>query len=485
MPPTALLRRLGPAAVAAALLGGLGAGPASAATVFVQGPNVVFQAGPGEINQVYVTNFDNPYGTDSISFRDGAGVPAAGDGCELAQGALSGYVHCRSVGGKALIANLGDRNDTWSMGYALGPVVVNGEDGDDVLGGGPGNDTINGGPGGDRLSGDEYYVGFTDQGGFDQHGGDTFNGGDGGDLVSYYNHENPTPVTATLDDQPNDGESGEGDDIRSDVEGIEGPLFSTARLTGNEQDNSLYGTGGQDILVGNGGNDTLSASDGSDTVDGGAGDDALEGGAGDDTITGGPGTDSFVGDGTGGTQQVISGNDRLFAKDGVAEDISCGPGADTVQNDPIDKLVNDGQNACETTDPLTGAPKPPGPGLPGGGTTPGATGPKLTAAGRTLKLSGVLKSGLKATVTCPAACKIKLRLGVGAKTAKRYRLPATLARASRTSLKATTAKLTLKLSKKVRSRLRKARSVPMTLVAEVTGGDGQTVLLRRTVTLKR
>jgi len=381
------------------------------------------------------------------------------------------------------VANLGDRNDTWSTGSAVGPFVLNGEDGDDKLGGGSSNDTLNGGPGDDQLSGDEYYLGITDQGAFDQHGADVFRGGEGGDLVSYYNHKNSSGVIATLDDQPNDGDSGEADNVRSDVEGLQGPLFANARFTGNDKDNALYGTASGDTLIGNGGNDTLQASDGADALDGGAGDDALEGGADDDVITGGPGTDSFVGDGTGGSQQVISGNDRLFAKDGLAEDISCGPGADTVSNDPIDKLVNDGQNVCETTDPLTGAKAP---GTPMPGTTPGTpAGPKLTLAGARLKLSGVLKSGLKASVTCPAACKIRLRATVGRKTARRYKLPATLARTSRTSLKATTAKLTLRLSKKIRGRLRRARSVSVTVVAEVTGGDGQTVLLRRQVTLRR
>lgn len=317
--------------------------PSLAATVSVQGGTVVFQSNPGESNQVFVTRFPDTYGADSLSFADNAGVPAVGDGCELATGALSRYAHCRGLTGKIVRANLGDRNDTWSTGSAVGPFVLNGEDGDDKLGGGSSNDTLNGGPGDDQLSGDEYYLGITDQGAFDQHGADVFNGA-GGDLVSYYNHKNSSGVIATLDDQPNDGDSGEADNVRSDVEGLQGPLFANARFTGNDKDNALYGTGSGDTLIGNGGNDTLQASDGADALDGGAGDDALEGGADDDVITGGPGTDSFVGDGTGGSQQVISGNDRLFAKDGLAEDISCGPGADTVSNDPIDKLVNDGQN---------------------------------------------------------------------------------------------------------------------------------------------
>jgi RTX calcium-binding nonapeptide repeat (4 copies) len=87
-------------------------------------------------------------------------------------------------------------------------------------------------------------------------------------------------------------------------------------------------------LKGNGGHDVLASGAAADRVDGGAGNDTIAGGAGVDTILGGDGDD------------VIS------SRDGIAEEIDCGPGQDTVDADSSDIALG-----CEV-----GAPSQPAPG---------------------------------------------------------------------------------------------------------------------------
>jgi Ca2+-binding RTX toxin-like protein len=148
--------------------------------------------------------------------------------------------------------------------------VLLGLDGGDRLFGGDGNDTIGGGPGGPADA-------------------DDVSGGGGVDWVSYYGRA--TGVTVTLDDAAGDGEPGEGDNVRSDVEDLTGTSFV-------------------DVLVG-----SASAN-------------ALFGAEGDDTLTGGPGVDRLLGE---------AGDDTLFARDGVADrTVDGGAGTDRADLDAVD-----------------------------------------------------------------------------------------------------------------------------------------------------
>ena len=56
-------------------------------------------------------------------------------------------------------------------------------------------------------------------------------------------------------------------------------------VVGDDDPNTLTGTGGDDHLIGAGGDDTISGGDGADVIDGGEGDDSLSGGAGTDTLS--------------------------------------------------------------------------------------------------------------------------------------------------------------------------------------------------------
>lgn len=149
-----------------------------------------------------------------------------------------------------------------------------GLEGNDLLTGGPGDDRIPGGPGGPNDA-------------------DTVSGGDGVDWVSYYGRANG--VTVALDDVADDGETGEGDNVRSDVEAVTGTSYVDV-LIGNAAANSLFG------------------------------------GEGDDTLTGGAGADRLLGE---------AGDDTLYARDGVTDvSVDGGAGTDRAQVDGSDPLLS-------------------------------------------------------------------------------------------------------------------------------------------------
>jgi Ca2+-binding RTX toxin-like protein len=177
--------------------------------------------------------------------------------------------------------------------------------GDDVLEGGLGDDTLAGEGGDDTLDG-----GF---------GEDDLAGGADVDIATYA--ARAQRVAVTFDNAANDGESGESDNVRTDIENATGghgddhlrvPLFDVNgspvpgahTLDGGPGDDTLLGFatllgGDDDDLLsggptqrGGGGNDELDGTGlNGDSLDGGPGDDVLDGGHGGDDLVGGPGTD--------------------------------------------------------------------------------------------------------------------------------------------------------------------------------------------------
>ena len=139
--------------------------------------------------------------------------------------------------------------------------------GDDELDGGAGDDLLVGGPGADMLKG----------------------GPGGGDTASYVH--SPAGVTINLRAGVASGGNAEGDTLGEDIENVQGSMYDDD-LTGDKEENSLWGLGGNDDLNGDRGDDTLSGGSGDDDLDGGAGDDVLEGGMGADELTGGDGDDT-------------------------------------------------------------------------------------------------------------------------------------------------------------------------------------------------
>jgi Ca2+-binding RTX toxin-like protein len=126
--------------------------------------------------------------------------------------------------------------------------ILTGNTANNTLNGGDGNDTLNGGAGNDSLI-----------------------GGNGNDYAYYYSSTGS--VTVNLGTGiASDGLGGT--DTLSQIENVQGSNTAGDNLTGDANNNILYGYGG---------NDTLNGGDGNDTLIGGAGNDLLTGGNGTDT----------------------------------------------------------------------------------------------------------------------------------------------------------------------------------------------------------
>ena len=175
---------------------------------------------------------------------------------------------------------------------------------DNLLRGLGGNDVLNGGGGSDLLLGEA--------------GADVMSGGAGEDFVSYYNHD--ADVTADIDAEVGDDGAwfGEGDTIRTDIEGLEG---------GNGAD-TLTGDAGPNDLWGGPGNDVLNGSDGDDDLNGGAGADVMKGGAGRDVVSYFWHTKAVTADLDGDADDGEKGERDTVATD--VEGLRGGPGNDTL-----------------------------------------------------------------------------------------------------------------------------------------------------------
>lgn len=134
--------------------------------------------------------------------------------------------------------------------------------------------------------------------------GDTLNGGAGTDIADYQLRTNP--LTITLDNGALDGEAGEKDNVKNDIEIVIGGTAADTlvgssandELHGNQGNDTISGGGGDDLLIGDSGNDILNGEAGNDTFDDGdvdlliatgtelkgAGADVFNGGTGFDTV---------------------------------------------------------------------------------------------------------------------------------------------------------------------------------------------------------
>ncbi len=104
----------------------------------------------------------------------------------------------------------------------------------------------------------------------------------------------------------------------------------------------LAGGRGADRIVGTNGGDELLGRGGADTLRGGPGRDVLIGGKGPDRLTGDGGHDEF--NMRDGAALAAPGRDRIYARDGHPDSISCGAGNDLAVVD----VVEDGVYDCET-----------------------------------------------------------------------------------------------------------------------------------------
>jgi hypothetical protein len=440
------------------------AGGARAGTISVSGTVITFVAAPGEKNFVTVNWGNVGAGADYIpSLSDHYDV-TPGPGCtySVSLGAM-----CESAGTNPVFkVYLGDQNDIAgsSNDHSAGHhVELYGEDGDDDLESDASSDLLDGGPGNDELTADEDESG----------GGDVAVGGPGEDTLQT---GNPTgtngPIAVSFDGVANDGYPGENDNYSVDMENLSatGTAPSIA-FVGNDARNVVQlRSQSADTVQGLGGDDLIDGANGNDVLDGGDGNDTIFGGGNDDTITGGPGLDSLSGEGSAsGLFVSIAGNDRIDARDGIAENLNCGPGADTAIVDALDVVPQDPGSLCEVVD--RGATPPP----------PPVAKPVKAAGVRSTKLkASKSRKSVPVALSCPAGaatCKGKLSLKTTGKK------PVTVASASYSIAAGKRKTVSMKVSSKGRSLLKRKRSVRVKLtVAPSAKGAKATA---KTLTLRR
>ena len=278
------------------------AATASAATLEGAGA-LVYTAAPGHSNDVgftrtapgtvHVENFDaDPITPSGTCASDGAGgFDCTGIATVVADGGdLGDFLD--GTGLTDIPADLrgGTGSDEVDGGDA--DDILDGGDGDDFSFAGAGKDTMRGGNGSDLLD--------PGSGGGDVSGGADF------DFIDMFVLGDPAPdVSVTLDDQPNDGTSGSGLNVHSDVEDVNVSSQDSADRPGNV------------TLVGSAGSNQLSVFFGRANITGGNGNDSLFGGTSDDTIN---------------------------SRDGFFDRVQCGAGTDTAVVDTLDAVAGD----CES-----------------------------------------------------------------------------------------------------------------------------------------
>jgi Ca2+-binding RTX toxin-like protein len=143
-------------------------------------------------------------------------------------------------------------DDLACIGRRSVPVTLVGGAGNDSLSAGNGNDKVYGGPGNDYL--------------FGRDGNDTLDGGTGGDEMLGGNEVDTVDYSARntslyvgVGEHDDDGEAGEHDNVRGDVEVVLGGK-------GNDHLTTIYHDGRPLELVGGAGIDTLGGVNGADTL---------------------------------------------------------------------------------------------------------------------------------------------------------------------------------------------------------------------------
>ena len=300
---------------------------------------------------------------------------------------------------------------------------IDGEGDDDEVQGNAGSDTLKGGAGHDKIENDEYKAAGNDTldggAGPDElfassalDGADTISGGDDVDTMSYFLRGGAVSTAVTLDGQANDGADSnhdgigeEGDDVKPDVE----------------------------------------------NVNGGSGSDFLQGSAGTKNVI-----------------QASGGNDRIDVLHGDAGDtVYCGSGTDEAKIDNEDTVVEGFEELCETvTKPAAAPGGGDGTGTGGGdgggdgGGTGGGVGPKpVVSVPSKQQLKG---NTLALTATCTQACTLTTRgstISIPGGAARVYKLKTVTKKIAPNKLAHLKVKLPAKVAKAVKSALKKGKKV--------------------------
>jgi hypothetical protein len=127
--------------------------------------------------------------------------------------------------------------------------------------------------------------------------------------------------------------------------------------------------------------------------------------------------------------------------------------------------------------------------------TPPATPPPTTGQSQTPKRNGaailpgqslrtVLKSGLRTRVSCTGPCRFSHRLGISRATARKARLGRVIGKAAGRLRTAGERNVTIRVTRQAKRRLKRARSLRLTLTTTITQ-RGKRQVFRRRSTLRR
>jgi Ca2+-binding RTX toxin-like protein len=221
-----------------------------------------------------------------------------------------------------------------------------------------------------------------------------------------------------------------------------------------------------DVINGGPGNDTIIAAD---EQHGDDGDDDLSGTTDPDELHGGPGDDKIEGQ---------SDNDKVFGDDGN-DDLNGSSGDDTIDGgDGEDSVTGDFNLGNPGNDTINVRDGYGGPAARGGGGSGGGEGPDFTLSGpRKVTLAAFLKRGVTGRLKLMGTDRARVSAGLvlAAKTARKLGLGRKnkliggvrgVARGGTTSL------LPMKVEKRYRKKLRKAKSFKVFIVAEATDPSG-------------
>jgi len=180
----------------------------------------------------------------------------------------------------------GNGNDIVQIGSLKIPVLVRGGRGDDTISGGDGNDTLAGEGGFDTVfgrGGSDFLDGGSE--------GDDIGGGAGNDTLDY--SRRTANLNISLGSVADDGELGELDTVRTDVETVIGGSGNDRISTTSGRAVRFEGRSGNDTLLGGGGNDIMLPDAGRDLVETYGGVDQIFGQDNEiDTLNGGSRVDS-------------------------------------------------------------------------------------------------------------------------------------------------------------------------------------------------
>ena len=405
--------------------------------------------------------------------NDGAGWDADADGDLLGMPFDDLYLY---GGDPADYLNASGGTGTGAPLSTAAALEIYGGGGDDSLTGSPGRDRIIGGAGKDSVgafAGDDIVS--------PGPGDDTVQGGQGDDTLNFNDADGGVSVDLS-ETQQQDTRQGL-DQFGGEFENVTGSSFADT-LSGNFAANVLRGDKGDDVLDGRPGADELHGEEGSDTASYAT----SEAGVNVDLAqTSQPtdndkffGIDNLIGSPLADTLAGNAGPNRIEARDGVGDRVSCGGGADTAITDrrSVDAVAAD----CDTVDALPEAPAPPA-GRPAGQGAPPVADRALSFSLAGARRQRVLRQrGVRVKVRCPLeSCSTTATASGSFRAARSTRRKTTLRlRPVRTRLAAgSTRTVTLRLTRRQRVVLRRAFAAGqrprITVAVTVTDGAGNRV----------